>query len=659
MRTFLNPIIKFMDGMQFPMKLCIIGVIATFAVAILSIQLVVQSLKIMDFSKKELTGVAVISPLFNIMRNIQLYRNLEDEYFLGNVSLKDQLLAMQDTIDQAINTMNNKEGDYIRNLELTEDWNSVKTEWELIKSNIIIDDTKSNVSTETHLIGSIQTLIIEACDSSNLTLDPNIDTYYLMDSSCTKIPFFVEKISEIRNMGIHALLAKKLTPDDKQKMIIYKTLLNVYIKPAIKTNYDKISSAIENKTSTPSEFRPYIETLYTQTGDLMTALDNTVLSDQYTVDPQHFSEQYLTLLSLTYKLNTLTDQKLYELINDRVRTTARDLYINITISIISLLALLYLFFGIYFSVINSIKKLVQGSNKLAGGDFNAAVTLSTQDELVLVASSFNIMLDSISRIDGEISRALASALKGDLSQRITGAYRGSFEKLKNYVNDTLDHINKLSKKIKIPASLIDTSVKKFSAYRELKKQFDQQIISLNKIASHMEQAHTLSRQNSGVVKQAAQGVQSIDHLAAQGDALTLELNDKLANLYETLQKMADRIFTEIDSYRASTSASDIKDLTHHAINEAVSTVKKIDEIMQCNREKLRAIKQTESVFPDIERRIEEQSYSIEKIVQELGNMNTLTDKDILLLEEVMATIQAIEMQVTKMNVALREFSATE
>jgi len=62
-------------------------------------------------------------------------------------------------------------------------------------------------------IQALIAVMTTATDGSNLTLDPDIDSYYVMDAAAFRLPDLMERIGLIRAAGAAALRDGKLSPE--------------------------------------------------------------------------------------------------------------------------------------------------------------------------------------------------------------------------------------------------------------------------------------------------------------------------------------------------------------------------------------------------------------------------------------------------------------
>ena len=82
------------------------------------------------------------------------------------------------------------------------------------------------VTTHGAHIQALLDLLGQSTDGSNLTLDPDIDTYYLMDASMFRLPVMMEAASQIRSLGAAVLGAGSATPAQTRRLVEQATLLS-------------------------------------------------------------------------------------------------------------------------------------------------------------------------------------------------------------------------------------------------------------------------------------------------------------------------------------------------------------------------------------------------------------------------------------------------
>ena len=70
----------------------------------------------------------------------------------------------------------------------------------------------------TAYIDATTALLFQATDGSNLTLDPDIDSYFVMDAALFRIPDLAETTAKLRSVGLAAMKAGAVTPEQQLLM---------------------------------------------------------------------------------------------------------------------------------------------------------------------------------------------------------------------------------------------------------------------------------------------------------------------------------------------------------------------------------------------------------------------------------------------------------
>lgn len=438
---------------KYSYKVAIIIILMVLVIVILISQLAFQSVNLIAFSKKELVGVEYLSPLMNVSRSVQQYRNIALNYWLGDKTLQDKLMQAQNETDKAIAEMDKVNQRLGEKLNSADKWNSLKSEWSLIKESHVIDPTKSNFENATMLIANIGQEINRACDSSNITLDPELITYYLGDTYCTKIPDYLEEITITRDIVDKTFKTRSLLFDDRKELIINLDLMDNFNKLAIKSNLNKVTVGLESASVQHVELTSVLNTLVSETTNVVSILDSSVLRENFNINPESISNRFATLIDVTYSLNAKVEDQLKKSIEARIKKSLKTFYINISIAVFTLVIIGYLFLGIYYSIVRNSQIISLNTKKMREGDFRHIIEVGTQDEMAHAAAHLNVMRHSFFVIISGINAVLDKLItRRDLTARVSIECEGSLEKLKININTIAERhetlINHMSQLLK-------------------------------------------------------------------------------------------------------------------------------------------------------------------------------------------------------------------
>ena len=173
---------------------------------------------------------------------------------------------------------------------------------------------------EQHLFRRYSELITEiiqfmqlAADHSNLILDPELDTYYLIDVLDVQIPYLAESIGRVRGIG-SGLLAKQSISDRERE------LLHNY-QAAIKARIESIENAQSVILKTSSDLKHSLHLLPETLDSVITPLFNEcLLIEDKNSCPQMSPEQFFQLATTAIDLLATPYQTGIVLLTSKLKT---------------------------------------------------------------------------------------------------------------------------------------------------------------------------------------------------------------------------------------------------------------------------------------------------------------------------------------------------
>lgn len=584
MNSIFKPAIKLMNRLHYKVKLILMGMIVFVVVFTLTFQLVSASLDLKKFSQKEIYGVEYINPIMNLMIKLQDYRQLTFNAQQNLPVDKTNINSLKDEISLLIDSIDDKNMEYGQMFGTNQAWATIKSQWKEIETANKTNNyaTLADYST---IIKNIHVLIVTSCDASNLTLDPDIDTYYLMDTYCTKLPRFSEDVALIRLLASDALQKQSISAENKDRITIMRALINNFNKPGIAENINKITQYNSSQLQILDDLKKDL-VADTESNDKL--LGASIVTNMISGQAQELYNGYSTLLEITDKLIDKTGVSLVSLLKIRLNSILNGLYTNLSLAILGTGLLIYLFIGVYISTMTSIRQLANGSDELAKGGLDAHVDLEANDELRNVARSFNTMKDimyhviseteditncskqghltkrmsledkkgfvkklavainemndTFEKILADIIRIFDAIANGNLEPRINNEYQGVFNELKENVNTTITNLQNLIHEIKLSADLIRKASEDIAhGNSDLAKRTEQQATFLEETSTSTEQLTANVKQNAENAKQANALAQTASSVATKGGKIVNEVVETMATINESSRKVVDII----------------------------------------------------------------------------------------------------------------------
>ncbi|UJF32842.1 methyl-accepting chemotaxis protein [Paenibacillus hexagrammi] len=360
-------------------------------------------------SKKELLGSAYIQGLMPLMLDIQQHRGLANGILNGDTASKTMLADKEKAIEASmarVAEMNAQNGD---ELQTATAWQAIQNDWKNLEEQTLQLPAKECYDRHTALIGDILDFIVHIADESNLTLDPEVDSYYMMNVMVHQLPQLIEFTGQARGDLNGVLASKKITDDGKVSARIEKALIQTSIQ-----NIEKALNIISESNPTLSAVLegPGGQSVQSSKGFLATIDKNVLNAASLTMKPSDFFAEGTNSIEISNQFFQVVSTQLDQLLQHRVDRLSSDRAKMMSLVGITILLAALFFLAFYRSVRMTIRSLQHGAERLAGGDLSKQVELQTRDELGEVGVAFNQMTDSlrgILRINQDISEQVAAS----------------------------------------------------------------------------------------------------------------------------------------------------------------------------------------------------------------------------------------------------------
>jgi hypothetical protein len=195
MRPF-TPAVALMNRLTYPGKFAVIGVLFLIPLTLISVFLTRELNERIQFAQSELQGNELLKPLRRLAEIEQLQRHAAFQSTARPVDGEVPVSPQADGIEQALRDMDAADQRFGQSLGVRQDWQLLRkkmTSTALPKE--VSPAARFDVSTKrsTEIIG----LMNQVGDRSNLILDPDLDTYYLMDAVVNRLPLLAEETNRV------------------------------------------------------------------------------------------------------------------------------------------------------------------------------------------------------------------------------------------------------------------------------------------------------------------------------------------------------------------------------------------------------------------------------------------------------------------------------
>ncbi len=292
-----------------------------------------------------------------------------------------------------------------------------------------------------------------------------------------------------------------------------------------------------------------------------------------------------------------------------------------------ILSVLFLYI-ISKSISNPIKKITEFSRKLAEGELNNRLEITTKDEVGVVSHALNTALEQIERLIIEIQNSVSGINIG--------------------INQIADGNNNLSEQVSSQAAALEEIVATIEEFNSSVIQNDENAETAHKLSI---ESSNIAKKGGNQVKEAIESINLVNKSSEKIQQIVSLINDiafqiNLLSLNAAIEAARagkyGRGFTVVASevrnlaQRSGKAAKDIEELINHTIEKinqgselANSSSKSLSEIIISTETVLDVVSQLSSSF-------KEQKTGMEQITTTLSDIDAMTQENASLVEETAA-----------------------
>jgi len=381
----MNIIKKLMDKVSYGVKFAIIAVLVVGYASVMMNNVVSDYNKEIEFSSLEITGANILPDAKDLLVNTQKLRGLTATYkgggkesFLSKVQNQSTLVKEKlDKLEKNINEAKLK--------EVSASFSNLKSKLLSTISTALSKSKKDGFRDYTAVVKAELDLIIKIGDMTNLVLDPDLDSFYLMDLIVNKLPLITEATGKARGVGSGVLVNKNLDDNMKIKLTVFMAI----IEDNLEAVYGGLESAYSYNSSLESVMQPQFKKLSSNIEKFSKNI-KTINNKNFDIDAGVYFQAGTDVIDEAVALYDLSNKKFLQLLNKRVDEMKSSRNNTVTMGLVFFIVLITLFYAVYSSITTAISSTVVQFDEIATNkDLTKNINLCVEDELLDVANAYN------------------------------------------------------------------------------------------------------------------------------------------------------------------------------------------------------------------------------------------------------------------------------
>lgn len=386
--VLLSPARRLMNRLTYPRKFALVSVFFILPLAVVLYFLLAEIKVRTTFTHQQIHGLKGLNSLRALQHEVGEGFFLAAVYSGGSPSARPNLIGQQGKIDTALARLQSvySQLDTLQKNAVT---TAVLVENQrFMRTAVFGQDTAVATSLHQQLLADIAALAAEVGDSSNLIIDPVLDSFYLIDTLLLRVLPSADLMFDLRLLVNTIAIRGQARPDELAALASLTGRLQAESKKilaGLKIAYDNTDS-LDLKTQLDGAALQYDRVVARAVADIGERINTT---PDFKLVRVQLDNAIKEAASANLAFGDVASVQLEKLLLARIDRDERQRFWTLVFSALSLLLVAYLLAGFYASVMGIVQRLRQASERMNSGDFTDTVTLQTHDELGQVAASFN------------------------------------------------------------------------------------------------------------------------------------------------------------------------------------------------------------------------------------------------------------------------------
>jgi methyl-accepting chemotaxis protein len=406
-----------------------------------------------QFASHERQGLEYYRPLLELLKNLQQHRGLSAAILGGDASFGSRLAGKRTDIENDLKAVNEVDQRLGTTLRTTQKWSVLRDSARSLFVGGPGRSAAESFAEHTKVIEDTVSLITHVGDTSNLTLDPDLDSYYLMNIIIFQGPELSEALAQARGLGSSVAAEGKASPEQLAKLNEL-SILTEYLRKRVDDSFKK---ALQFDT-VKAELTSDLAATGAAVRDANDHVARLVAGRGAGTDSTEYFATLTRSVESIFSVETHVAGLLDGLLNARIAKFRREIFVTLAWVAAGLLLLSAIGFLFMRDATTSLAQVVEVANQIAAGDLEGKSTLQMRkDELGVLGRAFDQMSDALKHMVSAAERIAA----GDLA--VVVEPRSDRDALGHALANMVDRLSDLVTEVQKSGIQVNTSVNEIAA----------------------------------------------------------------------------------------------------------------------------------------------------------------------------------------------------
>jgi methyl-accepting chemotaxis protein len=520
-----------MKNLKIWQKLAALALLGATPVAVLIHLFVASRNEQIAKAESELSGLAAIRPVRDLIQYLPEHRTLANSYLSGDINARARMVQIQPQIEQAMTAIDDLERREGRALGVSQHWDVVKANWKDLKERLASMGPRESMNRHGQVIQAALQVLRTVGDRKGLSTDPEVQTLYLGNNLLEHLTSTTEAMDQMRAVGTGvALRAKPATPEELAQLI-YLTRLATTANARMESN---AKAAARGSARMEERLTPLTASAAAATGYFTNLTRSEFIGKEVpTVSAQDYYNAGSTAIEQYFKVWDESAAIFEDVLRKRVADLNAQKWFQLSLALAVLMVAAAITITVQRGITTQVRSIMELFKQIRDGNLRARAEVIQSDELGMIAGGLNGMLDntlslmqtreekeqiqrSIARLLDEVSGVAEGDLRkeAEVTADITGAIADSFNYMIGELRDIISSVQRTTVEVNTSASQVQNTAENLARgseeqslqILEASSAIEQMTTSVQHVSSTAQNAAVVARQALGSAQEGAESV---------------------------------------------------------------------------------------------------------------------------------------------------------